>query len=263
MGRRPFEFSSLICALAALAIGFASSPAAVQAATVTFSGTVSYQGAYSGDTLYVAVLDTTQGQDVSFVSVHAYPVGSPPLSQPYSLDFDNSTTPATLLVAALLDVDGGGVDTVSGADVVGWYAGTATPTGVSSSSSHSGLDFALPRAEIQGTLTMAAGQSNAYLNVTVDPLCGFEGFNRPQLELNASGAYTMVGIYPGTYCATAYGFFSVPPFFAQVCYGDPTCASPTLITLTATEVKTGVDFDFTSTVPVKESTWGRIKSRYR
>jgi len=49
----------------------------------------------------------------------------------------------------------------------------------------------------------------------------------------------------------------------RICYGDPACVSPTLITLSETEVRTGVDLDFTDAVPARSSTWGSVKARYR
>jgi hypothetical protein len=101
---------------------------------------VEITGVYqSGDTLYVAVLDTTQADSVQFQDLKAYAVGSPPIGQSYSLSFDNATAPSEVIVAALLDVDGGGVDTLSTNDILGWYASTGTPTGVSSATSHTGM----------------------------------------------------------------------------------------------------------------------------
>jgi hypothetical protein len=245
----------LVVALAAAA---ASAPGA-NASIVTFTGSISYNGAYSGDTLYVAVIDTTQAQDVVFLDLKAYAVGSPPLNQPYSLSFDNATAPAEVIVAALLDVDGGGVDTVGQGDILGWYASAAVPTGVSSATSQSGLDFSLPEAEIEGTVTLAPGQAYAYIIVAQD--CGGGGFSRPSVEVTVSGSYAIRGLYAGTWCVFAYGF--IPPFtFAGVCYGDPTCANPTPVTLTSTEVKTGVDLDFTAYVPTPNMTWGKLKAKY-
>jgi hypothetical protein len=229
------------------------------AATVTFSGTVSYQGSYSGDTLYVGVLDTTGVEDVTVLAIQAFPAGAPPFSQPYSLDFDNTGASSMLLVAAFLDVDGGGLDAISGADVFGWYAGTANPTGISSASSQSGIDFELPRAEIHGTITFAAGQSQARPNLSPTN-CQMEGF-RPTEWVTSGGPYSIIGIYPGTYCVSADG--SLLMGNAHICYGDPLCGSPTLINLSATQVMTGVDLDFTGVAPVEALTWGRIKARYR
>jgi hypothetical protein len=228
------------------------------AATITFSGTVSYQGSYSGDTLYVAVLDTTGTEDVTILALEAFAVGSPPFDQFYSLDFDNTGVSPLLLVAGFLDVDGGGTDAISDADVFGWYAGTPQPTGVSSATTQSGIDFDLPRAEIHGTITFEAGQSQARLNVSPTD-CTMEGF-RPTEWVNSGGPYSLIGLYPGTYCVSADGSPTSGP--SHICYGDATCANPTLITLTATQVVTGVDLDFSDSAPVESITWGRIKARY-
>jgi hypothetical protein len=229
------------------------------AVTITFSGTVSYQGSYSGDSLFVAVLDTTGVEDVDILALESFPVGPPPFNQPYSLDFDNTGVGAMLIVASFLDVDGGGVDSLSGADVLGWYSGGPSPAGVSSSTSQAGLDFDLPRAEIHGTVTFAAGQTQANVEVSDDPACVTDGF-RPTVELSGSGPYSIIGVYAGTYCVAAEGFGSSG--FLELCFGDPFCVTPTPVTLTATEVRMGVDLDFTTIVPTERTTWGRIKSRY-
>jgi hypothetical protein len=47
----------------------------------------------------------------------------------------------------------------------------------------------------------------------------------------------------------------------ELCFGDPTCTDPTVITLGVAEVRTGVDIDFNA-VPAERVTWGRIKSRH-
>jgi hypothetical protein len=238
-------------------LGPALLPFPARAASITFSGTISYQGSYSGDTLYVAALDTAGVEDVTLLDLKALTPGPPPFNQPYSLSFDNTGVSPTLLVAAFLDTDGGGVDSVGGADVFGWYAGDATPAGISSASSHSGLDFALPRAEIHGTITFAVGQTEARVDVSGDPACALEGF-RPGHYAYSPGPYSILGVYPGTYCVSAQG--PTMSGSLKVCYGG--CASPTLITLTATEVRNGVDLNFQAAAPVERSTWGRIKARY-
>lgn len=229
------------------------------AAIVTFSGTVSYQGSYSGDTLYVGVLDTTGVEDVTVLSLQAFPVGPPPFNQSYSLDFDNASASPMLLVAAFLDVDGGGVGSITGEDVFGWYASTPEPTGISSASSQSGIDFELPRAEIHGTITFDSIQTQARPNVSPTD-CMTEGF-RPTEWVTSGGPYSIIGLYAGTYCVSADGSPTSGPM--HICYGDVTCANPTLITLTATQVVTGVDLDFSGGAPVEALTWGRIKARYR
>jgi len=234
--------------------------AGAAADTVTFSGSVSYTGNYSGDSLYVAVLDTANaGEDVNILVLQAFDPGPPPFNQLFSLQFDNTGVGSQVMVASLLDVDGDGTNSVTGADVFGWYNGGTLPTGISSASSQSGLDFSLPRGEIRGILTFTAGQTEARVSVTPDLTCMTEGF-RPNDPFQADGSYAMVGIYPGTYCVYASGNTSTG--YAQICYGDPSCASPTTITLADGEVKNNVDFDFTDTAPVEPTTWGLLKSRY-
>lgn len=258
MRSRILGIAAAILALAAL--GLAALPAGGEAASITFSGTVSYQGSYTGDTLYVAALDTSGVEDVTLLDLQAYPVSAPPFSQPYSLTFDNTGVSPTLFIAALLDVDGGGIAAVSGEDIFGWYNEGTEPEGVSSSSTMSGLDFGLPRAEVHGTLTFASGQVDARINFTPSTLaCAQDGF-RPNYDITSEGAYSVNGLYPGTYCARAEG--NTSGGYVQICYGDVTCASPTLITLAATEVRNGIDFDFAAVVPVQATTWGRIKSLY-
>lgn len=226
---------------------------------VTFSGTVTYAGSVSGDSLYVAVLDTVGVEDVTLVDLVAIPVGLSPFAQPYFLSFDNAGLSPELLVAAFLDVDGGGIEDVSGADVFGWYDGNMIPAGIPSAGSQSRLDFALPLAEIHGTVTFAPAQVEARVDVSHDATCMLEGL-RPRHFMFSSGSYAIIGIYPGTYCVSADGHDAFGP--RHVCHGDPTCANPVLITLTETEVKTGVDLDFTTLV-VHGSAWGRVKSLFR
>jgi hypothetical protein len=250
--RTALSFACIACILAAFPVGSAAD-------TITFSGTVSYQGAYSGDTLYVVVLDTSGVEDVTILDLQAFSVGAPPFDQPYSLQFDNSAAGALVFVISFLDVDGGGVSDVGEADVFGWYNGGVSPTQISSASSQSGLDFPLPRAEIHGTLTLAPGQGEVRPNLSTDPLCRTEGF-RPPAWHSVSGPYALIG-YPGTFCVYARG--SGPMGEVRTCFGDPTCASPTLITLTEDEVRTGVDLDFTDVVPLRPLTWGQVKSLYR
>jgi hypothetical protein len=226
--------------------------------TITFQGTVSYQGSYSGDTLYVAVLDTMGTEDVTLLALETYEPGPPPFDQSYSLSFDNTGLTTDLLIASFLDVDGGGVDSLGTADVFGWYAGGTRPAGVSPASSATGLDFDLPRAEIHGTLTFDSGQTQARVNLSPDD-CMTEGF-RPFEWTGTPGPYDIIGVYPGTYCVNAVGGSMGSNY--QVCYGDATCSNPTLITLSETQVVTGVDLDFSAGAPVERTTWGGIKARY-
>lgn len=79
----------------------------VYADPITFSGSVAYDGLYSGDTLYVAVLDTVGVEDVTLLDVQAIAVSPPPFDQAYMLNFDNTGVAATVLIASFLDVDGG------------------------------------------------------------------------------------------------------------------------------------------------------------
>jgi hypothetical protein len=238
----------------------ASLPRLATAATVSFSGIVSYDGPYAGNDLYVAVLDTTGGPDVTVLVIGSYSVSSLPFAQPFALDFDNVGAASEVVVAALLDVDGSGVGDVSGADVFGWYAGTSTPTFISSAGSQTGLDFSLPKAEIHGTLTFGPGQSEARVDITDDLACVREGL-RPQPRFSSSGSYSIVGIYAGTYCVNASG--SGLGGYSVVCFGDPDCVSPTSITLGPSEIRTGVDLDFSALVAVEESSWGRLKASFR
>lgn len=244
---------SLLLAIALIALATAAI-----ASPINFTGTVSYQGPYSGDSLYVGVVDTT-GFDVTILDVQVFSVGTPPFSQAYSLDFDNTGTSEMLVVAAFLDVDGGGVNEISGADVFGWYAEGTSPQGVSSASSQSDLDFELPRAEIHGMLTIAPGQIEARISVSGDLTCVLEGF-RPGDFHYSSGPYALIGLYPGTYCLSADGYDQSGHL--RICYGDPNCASPTLITLTATEVLTDIDLDFRTT-PIASLPWGKVKVLFK
>jgi hypothetical protein len=164
------------------------------------------------------------------------------------------------MVASFLDVGGGGVDSLNGEDVFGWYGGGTSPTGITSAQSHSGLDFALPRAEIHGTLTFAPGQAEAWVDVSNDPLCALEGF-RPRHYQNASGPYAINGIYPGIYCVSAGGYVLSGPNL-RVCFGDPLCLSPNRVFLSENDVRNGIDLDFTAVAPVERTSWGMLKSRY-
>jgi len=230
------------------------------AGTVTFSGTVGYAGSHSGDSLYVAVLDTTGVEDVTILAIHAYAVGAPPFSQGYSLDFDNTGVGPLVQVVALLDVDGGGTSSVSGADIFGWYGENPNPLGVSSAASLTDLDFFLPLAEIHGTLTFAPGQTDARVNVTT-PITGcLNGGFRPSDPFLTDGSYAIVGVYEGVYCISGEG--STPTGNIVTCYNDPSCSVTTYVDVGIGEIVTGIDLDFAATVPVHRTTWGLVKSRY-
>lgn len=230
------------------------------AAPVTFTGTVGYAGSYSGDSLYVAVLDTTGVEDVTILAIQSYAVGTPPFSQPYSLDFDNAGVGPLVFVVALLDVDGGGTSAVTGADVFGWYGEDVDPAGVSSASSLTDIDFFLPLAEIHGTLTFAPGQTDARVNITT-PLtnCLGEGF-RPNDPFMSDGAYAIVGVYEGVYCINGIGNTSTGN--VVTCYGDPSCGTENYVNVGIADIVTGIDLDFSAAVPAEKTTWGMIKSRY-
>lgn len=184
-----------------LPIAVAALPAGAGAVVINFSGTVTYDGAYAGDSLYVAVLDTTGTEDVTLLGTAVMAVTTP-FSQPYSIDFDNAGLVAPILVASFLDVDGGGLADVSGLDVFGYYAGSMIPVGISPAASQSGLDFALPKAEIHGTVALAGGQGSARIDASSD--CIQEGF-RPQPNMLIGGAYSIIGLYAGTYCISGEG----------------------------------------------------------
>jgi hypothetical protein len=70
-----------------------------------------------------------------------------------------------------------------------------------------------------------------------------------------------VGVYPGTYCVSARGEYAVGS--RRVCYGDPFCDAPQLITIGEGEVVSGVDLHFDVINPVESSSFGLIKARFR
>lgn len=233
---------------------------AANGAPITLSGTVEYYGPYNGDSLYVAVIDTA-GPDKGLYSVLAFDVGNSPLAQPYAFNLDSASAPPRIWIAALLDVDGGGVDSVGALDVVGWYGSFPVPVELSTDSPQSGLDFTLPTAEIHGEVTFVAGQSGAEIQATPHDDCGLQRLSRPSVELSGSGPYSLIGLYAGTYCVRADGWGS-GPVPDTVCYGDFSCANSWLITLADGQVVTQVDLSFLDPAPVERSTWGLLKSRY-
>jgi len=231
------------------------------AEVVTFSGTITYDGSYAADTLYVAVMDTsTAGEDPNFIATGAWAVGPAPFSQPFTLTFDNAAAP-NVIVAAALDVDGGGLAATGSGDIVGWYASTPDPALVPTSASRADLDFFLPRAEIRGTVTFAPDQVACYVSATPSADCQGDHF-APMPEPDASGPYVILGLYAGTYCVGGEGF-STSFGWLEVCYGDPQCVSPTLVTVTGTQVVSGVDLDFSVVAADERTTWGAVKSAYR
>lgn len=244
----------------ALAVAAMFGAAGTEAATVTVTGTVSYAGDYSGDTLYVAVLDTTGVEDVTLLDLQAYPVSAPPFGQPYSLSYDNTGVGPLVMVVALLDVDGDGTNSVSGADIFGWYGEAPEPAGISSATSNTDIDFFLPLAEIHGTLTFAPGQTEARVNITTPVTGCLNGGFRPNDPFTSDGAYAVIGIYEGEYCISAEG--NTSNGYTVVCYGDPSCATENYVSVGIGDIVSGIDFDFSATVPVERTTWGLIKSHY-
>jgi len=245
--------------LAALSLLGLLIPCTVAASPITFEGTITYTGTHSADSLYVAAVDTAGGLDVVILDLVVYPVGAPPISQPFSLTFDNLVASPTVFIASFLDVDGGGIDNVGGADVFGWFGEQPLPTGISTALSQTGLDFALPLAEIHGTVTLAPGQTEARIDVSQDTSCGMEGM-RPGTYAFSSGDYAIIGVYAGPYCISADGNIMGSP--VRVCHGDPSCTAPTVVTLAPTEIRTGIDLDFTLTA-VESASWRQIKNLYR
>jgi hypothetical protein len=232
------------------------------AEVVSFSGTVSYTGSYAADTLYVAIMDTnTVGDEPTFITAGAFPLGLPPFDQAFELSFDNALATGPLVVAAALDVDGGGLQSIAGGDIVGWYGSAPDPALVSPTASHADIDFWLPLAEIKGTVTFGPDQISASVNASPDANCQGASF-QPKLDMGSEGAYTILGLYPGTYCIRGEGQ-SASIGWISICYGDRFCASPTLVSVTTSQVVTGVDLDFSVITPNEETSWGTVKSSYR
>jgi hypothetical protein len=238
-------------------------PAVVGGAPLTLSGTISYNGPYNGDSLFVAVIDTATGGDLGFVAVLGFDIGNSPVSQPYAFNLDSSAAPPTVWIAALLDVDGGGLDKKAGpADVLGWYGSAPIPTDVSTAGSQSGLDVTLPTGEIHGTVSFVPGQTGAEIFVSPQPFCMTQvKLTHPPVEVGAPGPYAVIGVYAGSYCLTALGY-GVGPGPLVVCYGDYTCSSPHSVAVGEGEVVNGVDISFADPTPVDRTTWGRLKARY-
>jgi hypothetical protein len=248
----------LLLSLAMACLVVRSTPAAI----VSFSGTVTYDGSYAADSLYVAVMDTnTAGSEPSFIGMSALAVGPPPFSQPFEISFDNALATGPLVVAAALDLDGGGIATINSNDIVGWYASAPDPTLISPATSHSGIDFSLPKAEIRGAVTFGPDQLIASINALTGEDCQGYTFHS-QLEMDATGPYTILGLYPGTYCVNGGGLSMSLGWFS-VCYGDPLCTSPTFVTLTESQIVTGVDLDYSAITPTESTTWGTVKGAYR
>jgi len=225
------------------------------AAPVSFSGTVTYAGSYTADSLYVAVVDTAGPATIAF---QVLPAGTPPLSIPFSIHFDNAGRTGPVLLAAVLDVDHTGFDpdsldgAITKADVLGWYAGNPDPAFLDASVSRTGLNFPLPTAEIHGDLVFAIGQTWADVEAFSIP----NDWSPPTQKVSAPGPYAIIGLYAGN-----WGVYGAGPY-GSLCYGDPACVQPTVLTLADGEVRAGIDLVFTETAAVPIS-WGRIKELYR
>lgn len=253
--RRPFLAAWTACCSILLGASAGATP-------VNFSGSVSNDGLYGADSLYVVILEV--GVDVAIlIDFVAVASGTPPNAVDFSIGFDNTGAPDSVLVGAILDVDGSGFDadsldnSLTGTDVLGWYDGHLDPVFVSTSASQTGLDFALPTAEVRGTVIFAQGQTWADLEACSIPnsWCPYT------LKMQAAGSYSFPGLYAGGWKVRGYGPSS------EICYGDPTCANPTEITVADGEIRTGIDIDFSAvgapSGSVTGQSWGRTKSGYR
>ncbi len=244
--RRRLLTAGAVCQLVLLA-AFAGA-----AATITLSGNVSYDGVYeTASTLYVFIYDSDD--DVA-VGTDSVAVGTPPFAVAYSFDFDNSLITGPAILGAVLDVDDSGYDPVNlstSPDIVGWYAGAADPTFIDTGFSQTGLDFPLPTGEIRGNVIFAPGQTWATIMA-----CSVPNMWCPQeFDLISSGSYAIVGLYAGDFIVGGDGSLG------DICYGDPNCISPTVVSLAAGEVRTGIDLDF-SVLAITAESWGRIKAKY-
>jgi hypothetical protein len=82
-------------------------------------------------------------------------------------------------------------------------------------------------------------------------------WNGSTLWIAGTGPYALLGLYAGSYFVMASG----GPF-GEICYGDPTCSAPTILTLSNGQILTGIDLTF-STSEVAPESWGSIKTLYR
>lgn len=232
---------------------------------VTLSGQVTYDGSYdSAQSLYVILIDT---QTETLVCTDTLTVAGTPFVADYSLTFDNAGLSSEAGVFALLDVDnsGSGVD-IDGlgtpGDVIGyhgsWESGTYEPEFVSPSVSQTGLDFALPKAEIHGYATFVDSRAPVHIEA-----CSCPGHWCPWVfDLSSSGDYSLiiyagewfvrgvVGDYQDSYCYVGAGGY---------CDADPEC---TALTLDDETVLTGIDITIHVPSPIETQTWGRIKAGY-
>jgi len=228
-------------------------------APVTFSGTITYEGTHTGDSLYVVVIDSTGSTTFGFVALAAeFPV-------PYSVDFDNSAATDAVLLVAALDTDNSGVDpdsldTIGNHDVVGWFDGHIDPVPVDTDSSWTGLDFGLPTGEIHGNVTFWPGQSWA----AVQPFSIPNSWSPVTFYMESAGSYELFGLYAGDWKVRA------ECALGEICYDGVACENPPPpIPLEPGEVLTGIDFDLSplavdaSSWSVEAASWGRIKGVYR
>jgi hypothetical protein len=73
--------------------------------------------------------------------------------------------------------------------------------------------------------------------------------------LASNGSYAIVGLYAGDWIVEGDGDQGT------LCYGDPNCVTPTVLSLAVGEVRAGIDLDF-SILAVAARSWGRIKEKY-
>lgn len=222
------------------------------AATITLSGNVSYDGVYdTANTLYVLIYDL---DDEMAIGTDSVAVGVPPFTVAYSFDFDNSAITGPAILAAVLDVDDSGYDPMNPStspDIVGWYAGALDPTFIDTGFSQTGLDFPLPTGEIRGNVIFAPSQTWATIMACSVP----NSWCPQEFDLASNGSYAIVGLYAGDWIVEG------DSDQGTLCYGDPNCVTPTVLSLTAGEVRTGVDLDF-SILAMDARSWGRIKAKY-
>jgi hypothetical protein len=149
-------------------------------------------------------------------------------------------------------------NSVTNADVLGWYDGHLNPVFVDTNVSQSALDFALPTAEIRGNVTFAQGQTWADIEACSVP----ESWCPYTFQMQSAGSYAFPGLYEGGWTVRGYG----PS--AEICYGDPMCENPTEVFLAPGEIREDIDLDFSAVVAAQSGavgvqSWGRTKARYR